>query len=199
MQLQMGSCLNRTVHSSLLGCNDLYGMAVPANCVPLESEASEYPDHWQQDTCEQGWVLVQRRRQRCSQGQGKKGKESENKKASFVFSNRAFSVGKKASFHSACPSGDCRGKVSSISSLFVFLRPQAGQVFWLNLVHAISGRCLLLALARSLCASPRCCCWFHFWRSLGCKPLPLWPSAVSGRGQLRALRMISMSGLTVLC
>ena len=29
-------------------CN-LYGLAVPANCVPLESEGSVYPDHWQQD------------------------------------------------------------------------------------------------------------------------------------------------------
>ena len=34
-----------------------------------------------------------------------------------------------------------------------FPRHQAGQVFWLNLVHAISGRCLLLAPARSLCLS----------------------------------------------
>ena len=33
----------------IAGLCDLYGMAVPANCVPLESEGSEYPDHWQQD------------------------------------------------------------------------------------------------------------------------------------------------------
>ena len=76
------------------------------------------------DSCERGWVLVQRRRQPCSQGQGQKGKESEDKKASFVFSNRAFPVGKKTSFNSACPSGDCRNKVSSISRPFcVFSAP----------------------------------------------------------------------------
>ena len=28
---------------------DLYGMDVPANCVPLESEGPMFPDHWQQD------------------------------------------------------------------------------------------------------------------------------------------------------
>ena len=31
------------------GLCTLYGMTVPANCVPLESEGSEYPDHWHQD------------------------------------------------------------------------------------------------------------------------------------------------------
>ena len=51
--------------------------------------------------------LVQRRRQRCSQGQGQKGKESEVKKASHVISNRAFPVGKKASFNYVCSSGGC--------------------------------------------------------------------------------------------
>ena len=35
------------------------------------------------DAREQGWVLVQRRRQRCSQGHGKKVKESEVKKSKF--------------------------------------------------------------------------------------------------------------------
>ena len=70
------------------------------------------------DPCESGWVLVQRRCQRCSQGQGKTGKESEVQKASFVFSNRAFSVGKKASFNFARSSGDCRDKASSISRPF---------------------------------------------------------------------------------
>ena len=29
-------------------CN-VYGLDVPANCVPLESEGSVYPDHWQKD------------------------------------------------------------------------------------------------------------------------------------------------------
>ena len=47
-----------------------------------------------------------------------KGKESEVKKASLIFSNRAFPVGKKASFNFACPSKDCRDKVSSISRTF---------------------------------------------------------------------------------
>ena len=32
----------------ICGLCNLYGMAVPANCVPLESEG-EYPDHWPQD------------------------------------------------------------------------------------------------------------------------------------------------------
>ena len=31
------------------GLCGLYGMDVPANCVPLESEGSMFPDHWQQD------------------------------------------------------------------------------------------------------------------------------------------------------
>ena len=89
MLLRMGNRLNKTVHSLLLGCVDLYGMDVPANCVPLESEGPMFPDHGNRtkvfDPCESGWVLVQRRRQRCSQGQRKKGKESEVQKASFVF------------------------------------------------------------------------------------------------------------------
>ena len=72
--------------------------------------------------------------------------------------------------------------------LFVFPRPQAGQVFWLNLVHAISGRCLLLAPARSL--------WAIFLMSLSSMlllashlevdgveaPPAVTPSTVSGRG-----------------
>ena len=70
------------------------------------------------DPCESGWVPVQRRRQRSSRRQGQKGKESEVKKASFVFSNRAFPVGKKASFNSVCSSGGCDGKRSSISKVF---------------------------------------------------------------------------------
>ena len=70
------------------------------------------------DPCERGWVLVQRRRQRCSRGQGQIGKESEVKKASFVFSNRAFPVAKKVSFNSVCFSGGCNDKRSSISRVF---------------------------------------------------------------------------------
>ena len=116
------------------------------------------------DDREQGWVLVQRRRQRCAQGQGKKGKESEVKKASFVFSNRAFPVGQKASFNSACPTGGCNDKVSSISRPFsvssapgrsgLFVTPGArdirslsapgscvslGDVFNESVVHGASG------------------------------------------------------------
>ena len=33
----------------LAGLCNVYGLDVPANCVPLESEGSRYPDHWQQD------------------------------------------------------------------------------------------------------------------------------------------------------
>ena len=51
-------------------------------------------------------------------GKGKKGKECEDKKESFVFLNRAFPVGKKASSNSARPSGGCNDKVSSISRPF---------------------------------------------------------------------------------
>ena len=110
MQLGMGSCLNRTVHSLLLGCVICMGwMSQPTVCL-LSLKALCFLTIGNRmrgfDDCEQGWV--QRRRQRCSQGQGKKGKEVEVKKAIFVFSNRPFPVGKEASFNSACPSGDCR-------------------------------------------------------------------------------------------
>ena len=48
-----------------------------------------------------------------------KGKKGRNVKIKFCFfSNRAFPVGKKASFNSACPSGGCHDKVSSISRPF---------------------------------------------------------------------------------
>ena len=45
-------------------------------------------------------------------------KESEVKKASFVFSDSAFPAGKKTSFNSVCSSGGCDDKRSSISKGF---------------------------------------------------------------------------------
>ena len=116
MLLQMGSCLNRMVHSLLLGCVIFMGwMFQPTACLWSLMALCILNIGNRMDPCESGWVLVQRRRQHCSQGQWQKGKESEVKKASFVSSNRAFRVGKKTSFNSACPSGECRNKVSSIS------------------------------------------------------------------------------------
>ena len=75
-------------------------------------------------------------------GKGKKGRKVKTKKESFVFSNRAFPVGKKALLNSVCPSGGCNDKRSSISP------SQAGPVFCRLLpVHAltVTGRLLQLA------------------------------------------------------
>ena len=83
--LQMGSYLNRMVHSLLLGCVMCMGWMFQRTACVWSLKAPCFLNIGNRmrvfDPCESGWVLVQRRRQRCSQGQGQKGKESEVKKA----------------------------------------------------------------------------------------------------------------------
>ena len=117
MLLPMGSYLNRTVHSSFLGCVICMGWpSQPTACLLSLKAPSILIIGNRMRVFERGWVLVQRRRQRCSRGQGQKVKESEVK-ASFVFSNRAFPVGKKASFNSVCSSGGCNDNRSQAGIL----------------------------------------------------------------------------------
>ena len=89
MQLQMGSCLNRTVHSSLLGCVICMGWTSQPTACLLSLKAPCFLTIGNRmrgfDACEQGRVFVQRRRQRRSHGQGKEGKECEDKKRKFCF------------------------------------------------------------------------------------------------------------------
>ena len=117
----MGSFLNRTAHSSSLVCVRCKRRPSQATVCLSSLKAPSFLIIGNRtrgfDACEQGWPSVQRRARR-SPGQGKEGKEREDKKESFSVSNRAFPVGKKASFNSACPTGVCNDKVSSISRVF---------------------------------------------------------------------------------
>ena len=49
MQLLNGQLSQQDGAQLIAGLCGLYGMDVPANCVPLESGGSMFPDHWQQD------------------------------------------------------------------------------------------------------------------------------------------------------
>ena len=141
-----------TVHSLLLGRVMIMGWTSQPTACLLNLKAPCFVTIGNRmrgfDAREQGWVLVQRRRQRRSQGQGKEGKESEDKKRKFCF----FKPCVPGLLILRVPLELVVTKCRQSPSLFVFPLPQEGQVFWLNLVHAISGRCLLLALARSLWA-----------------------------------------------
>ena len=86
----------------IAGLCNFYGMDVPANFVPLESEGSVFLDHWQQDErllmlVNKGWVLVQRRRQRRSQGRRERREGKGRQKRKFFCFKRCV-PGRKESF-----------------------------------------------------------------------------------------------------
>ena len=88
-RLKMGSFLNRTAHSSSLVCVRCMGWpSQPTVCLSsLKAPSFLIIGNRTRgfDACEQGWASVQRRRPRRSPGQGKEGKEREDKKESFCF------------------------------------------------------------------------------------------------------------------
>ena len=79
MQLLMCRCLNMTVHSLLLGCVIFKGWTSQPTACLLNLKAPCFLTIGNRmrgfDACEQGWVSVQRRCRRRSQGQGKQGEE----------------------------------------------------------------------------------------------------------------------------
>ena len=125
---------------------NLYGMDVPANCVPLESESSEYPDHWPQDTRvffthvnTVGRWFRDADPDRCHKGKRKKGKKAKTKKESFVFFLTVRSQQeRKLLFNSACPTGVLQRQiVVDLQSFFVVARSLSGEAFLMNPAGAL--------------------------------------------------------------